>query len=271
LSELQPNSGTRCPRRDEPGFEKPIGIGLTKGFGVEEGVVSSSPSAPDVLKTNALVPIMPLPKFHSFTWSDSDETDSIRPGARPNTLEDHLGLRNKELRAWVTYPEERQGRRQRKCSGSKRRSRKLKLWAVLIIEGVKRVDQYAYEVDLRRVYKKSECLITIEVTNDPADQSEDAGVYRVVHPRPTELDPFEQRLALTAAKRVYYAIAETWSGSQSAFPGEEDGDYMTGEAVDRSAPIGPVGCLSDSNRNVSDHVTNDRSSHARRQSGPPRK
>jgi hypothetical protein len=228
------------PRRGVPGFESPIGIGLTDGFCLEVGVESPSQPAPDLLRTNALFPIMVFPQFHSFTWSDSDEVDPIRPGLRPNAPGDHLGLKDKELFAWVTYPEGRQGRNQKKCNGSKRRSRKLKLWAVLIVEGVKKLDQYAYEIDLRRVYKKSERFITIEVINDPADQSEDAGVYRVVHPRPTELDPFEQRLAVTAAKRVYYAIAETWSGSQPAFPGEKNDDFMTGEAVPHSAPIGPV-------------------------------
>jgi hypothetical protein len=170
---------------------------------------------------------MVLPKIHSFTWSDSDQTD-VRPSGP-------LRLKDKELHVWATYPEREQGRNQGKRKGSKQRSRKLKLWAVLIIETVKRLDDYAYEVHLRRIYKKDERFIRVEVVNDPADQCEDACVFRLVHPRPKEFDPLEERLAMAAAKRVYDAIAETWPGRQPVLTGEENGNYILSAENDRTA------------------------------------
>ena len=178
---------------------------------MEKEAASPSPSARAVQPLLGS-PIMALPEIHSFTWSDSDETDAARPGVRPNPLHDPLELTDKELHVWVTYPEREPGRNQGKRRGSKRRSRKLKLWAVLVIEAVRRLDDYAYEVDLRRIYKKGERLIRVEVINDPADQSEEACVFRLAHSRPKELDPLEEHLAMAAAKRVYDAIADTWCG-----------------------------------------------------------
>jgi hypothetical protein len=110
---------------------------------------------------------------------------------------------------WVTYPENGKKRPKRKTGKSRRCKRSL--WAVVVIEGVNKLDEFTFEATLKRINKRDERLIKVWVRNDPADQSEDAAVFGVISPRVERLDPLEQQLSMWAAKRVYDAIAEEWS------------------------------------------------------------
>ena len=98
----------------------------------------------------------------------------------------------------------------RKRKGKSSRQ-KPKLWAVLIIEELQQADAFAYEVTLRRIYKKGGRIIKVWVRNDANDQSDEAKVFTFISPRPEQLDSLEHHLVHMAAKRVYYAIAQTWS------------------------------------------------------------
>ncbi|MFH1919774.1 MAG: hypothetical protein ABIP48_07825 [Planctomycetota bacterium] len=120
-----------------------------------------------------------------------------------------LQLEDRELRCWVTYPDKGHGQAKRKKKGKSRRQ-KPKLWAVVIIEELQQADAFAYEVALRRIYKKEDRIIRVWVKNDPDDQSDEAKVLSFISPQPEQLDALEQHLVHLAAKRVYYAIAETW-------------------------------------------------------------
>jgi len=120
-------------------------------------------------------------------------------GAGPESLKD------KELHLWVTYPEAK--RKKKKKPGSRRKD--LKLWAVVIIEELRQVDAFAYEVTLRRIFKHGERILRVWVCNDPRDQSEEAPVFSFLSP--ASLTPLEQYLVQRASIRVYEAIAETWS------------------------------------------------------------
>lgn len=111
---------------------------------------------------------------------------------------------------WVTYAEKKKAKRQRKRDKSSHDKRSL--WVVVIVERLKKQDDFTYEVTLKRIYKRGERLIKIWVRNDPADQSEDAVVFRIVSPSTKRLDRLEQQLSTWAAQRVYDAIAATWAG-----------------------------------------------------------
>lgn len=129
--------------------------------------------------------------------------------------DDPLGLRDKELHLWVAYADTKKKRKKTKEQQKVRRhgggsEKKHKLWAVVIIESLERQDDFAYEVTLKRIFKTDERSIKIWVSNDPADQSEESGVFGLTSPRNENLTPIEQQLTVWAAKRVYDAIAETW-------------------------------------------------------------
>lgn len=124
-----------------------------------------------------------------------------------------LQLEDRELRCWVTYPDKGNGKTKRKKKGKSRRQ-KPKLWAVVIIEELRQADAFAYEVTLRRIYKRGELVIRVWVKNDPNDQSDEAKVLSFISPQLEQLDSLEQHLTHVAAMRVYYAIAQTWSLSQ---------------------------------------------------------
>ena len=159
---------------------------------------------------------MSLPKIHSYTWSDSDEEGCAQSGGERTVPDDPLGLKDKELHLWVTYPDRRKKKRaKRKRKGGKTQRGKRHLWAVVIIEALNRVDAFSYEVTLRRIYKKDDRIIKVWVRNDPADQCDDATVISIVSPPVKRLDSLEQQLSMWAAKRVYDAIAETCSGVHS--------------------------------------------------------
>ena len=158
---------------------------------------------------------MSLPRIHSYTWSDSDGEGTPESRRNRATADDPLGLKDKELHLWVTNPDRSKKKAKRKGKKSKTRRSKRRLWAVVIIEAVNRTDAFSYEVTLRRIYKRDERTIRVCVTNDPADQSEDAMVFGIVSPRVERLDSLEQRLSMWAAKRVYDAIAETWAEAHS--------------------------------------------------------
>jgi hypothetical protein len=158
---------------------------------------------------------MSLPRIHSYTWSDSDEEGAAQTRGERTAADDPLGLQHKELHLWVTYPDRRKKSAKRKRKKGKTQRGKRRLWAVVIIEALNRVDAFSYEVTLRRIYKKDERIIKVWVRNDPADQSDDVAVFGIVSPRGERLAPLEQQLSMWAAKRVYDAIAETWAGVHS--------------------------------------------------------
>jgi len=155
---------------------------------------------------------MSLPRIHSYTWSDIDEKETAQSADERIAPDDPLGLRDKELHLWVTYPDSKKKKAKRKWKGGKTRHSRRSLWAVVIIESLSKRDAFSYEVTLKRIYKKDERIIKVWVRNDPAHQSEEAAVFGVISPRVERLDPLEQQLSMWAAKRVYDAIAETWSG-----------------------------------------------------------
>ena len=157
---------------------------------------------------------MARPILHSITWSDewNEDRESFIPEEVSPCFP--LQLEDRELRCWVTYPDKGKGKTNRKKKGKSRRQ-KLKLWAVLIIEEVQQADAFAYEVTLRRIYKKGDRIIKVWVKNDANDQSDEAKVFTFISPQLEQLDPLEQRLVHLAAKRVYYAIEETWSMATS--------------------------------------------------------
>jgi hypothetical protein len=167
---------------------------------------------------------MSRPKIHSYTWSDADEGKDPAFDARPAGPQ---WLKDKELRLWVTYPDARKHNHGKKKKAHKDRSKALKLWAVMAIETLERIDRFTYEVCLRRVYKGGERFLKVQITNDPNDQSDEAGVFSFVHPRPEKLDPLEQYLCMAAAKRIYDAIEETWPDADEC-PANE-GNFESGQ------------------------------------------
>jgi hypothetical protein len=152
---------------------------------------------------------MARPSLHSITWSDGWKED--RESFIPEQIAPcfPLQLEDRELRCWVTYHEKGNGKAKRKKKGKSRRQ-KPKLWAVLIIEELQQADAFAYEVTLRRIYKKGDRIIRVWVKNDANDQSDEAKVFTFISPQLEQLDSLEQHLVHMAAKRVYYAIAQTW-------------------------------------------------------------
>jgi hypothetical protein len=156
---------------------------------------------------------MARPILHSITWSDEWKED--RESFIPEELAPcfPLQLEDRELRCWVTYPENGNGKSKRKKKGKSRRQ-KPKLWAVLIIEELQQADAFAYEVTLRRIYTQGYRKNKVWEKNDANDQSDEAKVFTFISPQLEQLDSLEQHLVHMAAKRVYYAIAETWSLSQ---------------------------------------------------------
>jgi hypothetical protein len=153
---------------------------------------------------------MPLPRFHSCTWSDEQPQGAGQLPPHEPATPGPESLKDKELSLWVTYPDVPGRGKGKKGQGPRR---PLKLWAVVIIEELRPIDAFTYEVVLKRVFKAGERLIKVWVKNDPAEPSEDAGVFGFLRPQPSQLSPLEQHLAQLAAKRVYDAIAETWSES----------------------------------------------------------
>ena len=153
---------------------------------------------------------MAHPIFHSITWSDEWKEDGAHLTSEELAPCFPLQLEDRELRCWVTYPD----KAKRKRKGKSRRQ-KPKLWAVLIIEELQQADAFAYEVTLRRIYKKGDCIFRVWVRNAPEDQSDEATVLTLISPQLEQLDSLEQRLVHMAAKRLYYAIEETWSMATS--------------------------------------------------------
>jgi hypothetical protein len=151
---------------------------------------------------------MALPKIHSYTWSDSDEASNWHSVAQQEAPDGPLGLKDKELHLWVTYPEN--GKKTKRKSGRSRRCKR-SLWAVVMIDAIRKRDEFTYEATLKRINKRDERTIKVWVRNDPADQSEDATVFGVISPRVERLDRLERQLSMWAAKRIYDAIAEEWS------------------------------------------------------------
>jgi hypothetical protein len=152
---------------------------------------------------------MTLPRIHSYTWSDRENGTPERSPAKEASPDDPLGLQDTELHLWVTYPEKKNKGSRRKRKGAKS-SKKPKLWAVVIIEALAKLDDFTYEVTMKRICKKDERTIKTWVQNNPAEQSEDAVVFEIISPAAGRLDPLEQRLSMWTAKRVYDAIADTW-------------------------------------------------------------
>ena len=152
---------------------------------------------------------MARPMLHSITWSDGWKEDRVSFIPEEMTPGFPLQLEDRELRCWVTYPDKGKEKAGRKKTGRSRR-RKPKLWAVVIVEELQQVDAFAYEVALRRIYKKGDRIIKMWVENDPNDQSDEANVLSFISPRLERLDSLEQHLAHLAAKRVYYAISQAW-------------------------------------------------------------
>ena len=153
---------------------------------------------------------MTRPVIHSITWSDGwkeDRVGFIPEGMTPCFL---LQLEDRELRCWATYPGKGNGKTKRKKKGKSRRQ-KPKLWAVVIIEELQQVDAFSYAITLRRVFKEGDRIVRVQVENDPSDQSDEAKVFSLISPKIEQLDSLEQHLVHMAAKRVYFAIAETWS------------------------------------------------------------
>ncbi len=164
---------------------------------------------------------MRLPRFHSYTWSDEEQAKHAQPGLPRPARESPASLADKELRLWVTYPAVKQAKR--KGTRGKSRREAPKLWAVVIIEALQETDAFTYEVTLRRIFKRDDRTIKLRVSNDPDDQSDEASVLAFVSPHPTLLTPLEQYLSQVAAKRVYDAIAQTWScgGASGSKSGHE--------------------------------------------------
>jgi hypothetical protein len=152
---------------------------------------------------------MALPKIHSYTWSDTEEGGDANSADPQDALHGPLGLEDKELHLWVTYP--KNGKKKTKRTTGKSQRSKRRLWAVVIIEALTKLDEFTYEITLKRIYKRDERIIKAWVRNDPADQSEDATVFGVISPRMESLDALELQLSMKVAKRVYHAIAEKWS------------------------------------------------------------
>ena len=126
------------------------------------------------------------------------------------------------------------GEKERQAQQARREP--LKLWAVVIIEAVQRTDAFTYEVTLRRIFKRDDRTIKVRVSNDPDDQSAEAFVFGFVSPPATLLTSLEQYLSHVVAKRVYDAIAETWSG------GDASGTMSSVVRPPmRSCPKGPLG------------------------------
>ena len=152
---------------------------------------------------------MRLPRFHSCTWSDEEQTKNTQPDLRRPARELPGSLVDKELRLWVTYPAVKQAKRKDNRTKSCRAAPKL--WAVVIIEALQQTNAFTYEVTLKRIFKRDDRTITVWVSNDPDDQSDGAGVFGFVSPHPTLLTSLEQHLSQVVAKRVYDVIAQTWS------------------------------------------------------------
>lgn len=157
---------------------------------------------------------MALPRLHSCTWSDKEERRGRQPAARGSVVAGPQSLKDIELHLWVTYPDTNP-RGKRSDKRDKRRRKAPRLWAVVIIEEVRRMGDFSYEVALRRIFKSGERTIQVSVTNDPRDQSDDAKVFGFVSPRPRDLAALEEYLIHVAAMRMYDAIAETWDCSDA--------------------------------------------------------
>ena len=156
---------------------------------------------------------MARPILHSITWSDGWKEDRVNFIPEEMAPGFPLQLEDRELRCWVTYHDKGNGKAKRKKKGRSRRL-KPKLWAVVIIEELQQADAFAYEVALRRIYKKGDRIIRVWVENDPNDQSDEAKVLSFISPQLEQLDSLEQHLVHLAAKRVYCAIAQTWQLGQ---------------------------------------------------------
>ena len=152
--------------------------------------------------------------IHSIKWSNEwkeNRASHVPDGMAPCFP---LQLEDREIHCWVTYSDKRSGKAKRKKKGKSRRQ-KPKLWAVVIIEEVQQVDAFAYEVTLKRIYKMGDRIVKVWVKNDPNDQSDESKVFNLIAPQSGHLDSLEQHLVHMAAKRVYYAIAETWPPCQN--------------------------------------------------------
>jgi hypothetical protein len=152
---------------------------------------------------------MARPTLHSITWSDGWKEDRVCFIPEEMAPCFPLQLEDRELRSWVTYADKGNGKAKRKKKGESR-CQKPKLWAVVIIEELQQADAFAYEVTLRRIYKNGDRIIRVLIENDPNDQTDEANVLSLISPQLEQLDSLEQHLIHLAAKRVYYAIADTW-------------------------------------------------------------
>ena len=93
---------------------------------------------------------MARPTLHSITWSDGWKEGRAHPTSGNAVADAPLQLEDKELRYWVTYPDNGNGKAKRKKKGKSRRQ-KPKLWAVLIIDELQQADAFAYRVTMRRI------------------------------------------------------------------------------------------------------------------------
>jgi hypothetical protein len=152
---------------------------------------------------------MPLPKFHSCTWSDDAARKATQPKRQSPPRAGPESLADKELHLWVTYPDAKQKKRRTGNRASSRR-KSLKLWAVAIIDEIGRIGAYTYAITLRTIDKKRDRRIRAWVCNDPEDQSDEADVFGLVSPDSRLLSSLEQYLCDRAAQRVYQTISETW-------------------------------------------------------------
>ncbi len=162
---------------------------------------------------------MTLPRVHSCTWSDDAQGKGKQPAAQGSVAVGPESLKDKELYLSVTYPDTN-SRGKSGDQKNKRRRNTRKLWAVVIIEAVRRAGTFSYEVALRRIFKTGDRFIRVSITNDPGDQSDDAGVFSILSPSLRQLTPLEQHLTWLAAQRVYHAITEIW-------PSRDTGDAGT--------------------------------------------
>ncbi len=151
---------------------------------------------------------MNLPRFHSYTWSDGEQTKQAQCDPHAPARESPESLADKELHLWVTYPAMKLAKRKGKRAKSRREAPKL--WAVVIIEALQKSSAFTYEVTLRRVFKRDDRTIKVLVSNDPGDQSDEARVFGYLSPPATLLTSLEQYLSHVVAKRVYDAIMQTW-------------------------------------------------------------
>ena len=82
-----------------------------------------------------------------------------------------------------------------------------------MIDELKSIDDCAYTVTLKKVFKQEEGLIKIWVKNDPRDQSEESEVFGFISPSCKDLNLLDEKLVKIVGKRVYDSISVTWNAA----------------------------------------------------------